>query len=135
MSEHQPRLRIGRVLLVFAVVAALIAGALYWLQLGPFAPRLGFYQFAVIDGPLQVRSEPAGQMIGQMATGEHFLPDLSTQTVENGFVWIKHHLGYSALHRVDGSERYVDIVITGPDEPLGISPPPATSEAEAPDAA
>ena len=117
-TQKQQQRGIGRLILAMVIIAAVAVAGFYWLEVGPFSQRLGFYQFEVIDGPLQIRSEPAGERVGEMAAGQRFLPDLSQQMVRDGLVWIKHHDGYSALHKVDGSEIYANIVITGPDEPL-----------------
>lgn len=105
-------------LIFLAIVLGAVLAVLYFCNLYPFSRPLGYYQFEVIDGPLLVRTAPSGDAVAEMAVGERFLPDLSQQLVMDGFVWIKHDGGYSALHRIDGSERYVDIVITAPDEPM-----------------
>lgn len=75
------------------------------------------YQFEVIQGPLRIRSAPYGDIIRTMAAGETFTANLTDQQIAGDMVWIMHTGGgFSALHTVDGSQRFVKIV--------GVLPPP-----------
>lgn len=71
----------------------------------------GIYQFEVIEGPLRIRDAPDGEILeSKMSAGDTFTANLMDQTIAGDAVWIKHERGYSALHSVDGSRRFVTIV-------------------------
>ena len=87
----------------------------------------GIYRFEVIAGPLLIRDAPDGEILdGKLAVGETFTANLTDQKIAQDLVWIKHDRGYSALHSVDGSERYVEIVGITAATPPSPTPEPAT---------
>ena len=89
-------------------------------------PLPSVYRFEVIAGPLLIRDAPDGTVLdGRIGVGETFTADLMDQHIFRDMVWIKHEHGYSALHSVDGSQRFVRIV--------GVLPQPAVQTQIAPD--
>ena len=113
--------RTYQLVLGLLIATGLIIAALYWLGAGPFSQHLGFYQFEVIVGWLQVHDAPNGNVIAHLQKGRRFTPDLTRQSVIDGLLWIKHDGGYSALHKLDGSEIYVDVVIASPEQSIGMA--------------
>ena len=63
--------------------------------------------YKVVDGPISVRREPAGQWLKSYPKGYEFIADTDTETTINGYVWIQHDEGWTAKRSEDKSHKFL----------------------------
>lgn len=71
---------------------------------------MGLKTYKVVDGPLSVRLEPGGQWLAQIPEGYQFVADSDSKVESNGYVWLQHDAGWSAMRTSDKSKVYIEKV-------------------------
>ena len=79
------------------------------------------HTYKVIDGPLSVRLEAGGQWLKSYPTGYQFTADTDSQVTVNGYLWIQHDEGWSAVGKADKSSQFLELLQDEP-EPKNSDP-------------
>jgi hypothetical protein len=78
--------------------------------------------FRVVDGPINIRQQPdteAPRVSGQLQNGQQVEVMPASRTVNDGYVWWQHQLGWSAESTADSAKIFMQEVIPETDKAKG----------------
>ena len=63
--------------------------------------------FQVVDGPIGIRMEPNGQLVGLQLKQSDQIEVIDDSVDKDGYIWVKHNKGWSAVSNSDGDEVFM----------------------------
>lgn len=87
-------------------------------------PKISSGIFQVVNGPISIRTTPdiTAEKVGELLNLTTIEIDRNSETARGGYIWWRHHLGWSAERRADNSQVFMvsaPVMLNPPLPPVG----------------